>query len=199
LGRFLAGSQIANGESQLVKDDKRFAKSDKQISGIMSGSLSIGAQVGDSASRIGRCRLTIRDMQVGRLSPLAKLLYVLKLKEQKDFAFEQMAIDSYLKQNRLIITKFDLSGEAVAFYGTGWMDMQSEEVGLTLIARGPRLFASQSEAAGAAEPSVMQSLAEGLGRAVVRMEVTGNVHDPKVETKTLPLVEDSLKILGTRR
>lgn len=180
-------------------DLRRFLSSSKPdeasetgyTSGTMSGSLSIGAQVGDSASRIGRCRLTIRDMQVGKLSPLAKLLYVLKLKEQKDFAFEQMVIDSYLKQNRLIIKKFDLSGEAVAFYGSGWMDMQSENVGLTLIARGERLTA--------AEPSVMQSLAEGLGRAVVRMDVTGNVHDPKVETKTLPFVEDTLKILGTSR
>jgi len=45
----------------------------------------------------------------------------------------------------------------------------------------------------------LQSLTEGLGGAVVRMEVTGNVHDPKIETKTLPLVEDTLKILGTPR
>jgi hypothetical protein len=165
-------------------------------SGTMDGSLSLGARIAPGKSesfpsRLGRCRLAIRDMQVGKLSPLAKLLYVLELKEQKDFAFQRMVVDSYLKQNKLFFEKFDLEGSAVAFSGTGWMDMQSENVDLTLTARGERL--------AAAEPSFMQSLAEGLGSAVVRMEVSGSVYDPKVETKTLPLVGDSLKILGRSR
>ena len=41
--------------------------------------------------------------------------------------------------------------------------------------------------------------AEGLGGAVVRMEVTGRADNPSIATKTLPLFEDSLKILGTPR
>jgi len=179
LRRFLAGSKPPETSQA------------SHTSGTMSGSLSIGARIGDNSSRIGRCRLAIKDMQVGKLSPLAKLLYVLKLKEQKDFAFEQMVIDSYIKGDRLFFEKFDLSGEAVAFYGSGWMDLQNENINLTLTARGERL--------AAAEPSIMQSLAEGLGGAVVRMEVTGNVHDPKVETRTLPVIEDSLEIIGKPR
>jgi len=39
-------------------------------------------------------------------------------------------------------------------------------------------------------------LTEGLGGAVVRIEVTGNINDPRVDTKTLPVIEDSLEILG---
>jgi len=166
-----------------------------RTTGTMSGSLSIGGRINEGSSRtrslqnrIGRCRLIINNMQVGKLSPLAKMLYVLKLKEQKDFAFGQMVIDSYIKNDKLLIEKFDLSGEAVAFYGSGWMDMPSENINLTLTARGERL--------AAAEPSIMQSLAEGLGRAVMRIEITGDVHDPHVETKTLPVIEDSLEILG---
>jgi len=129
-------------------------------------------------------------MEVGKLSPLAKLLYVLKLTEPKDFAFEQMVVDSYIKADKLLFEKFDLSGPAIAFSGTGWMDLASDNVNLVLKARGKRL---------AAEPSLVQSLAEGLGQAVVRVEVTGNVHDPQVTTRTLPVIEDSLKILGTKR
>ena len=130
-------------------------------------------------------------MEVGKLSPLAKLLYVLKLTEPKDFAFEQMVVDSYIKGDKLLFEKFDLSGQAIAFSGSGWMDLAGDNVDLVLTARGKRL--------AAAEPSVVQSLAEGLGQAVVRVEVTGNVHDPQVTTRTLPVIEDSLKILGTKR
>ncbi len=185
LRRFLLGSKAAE------------APDPSYSSGTMNGSLSLAAGIGaKSFSPIGRCRFMITDMQVGKLSLLAKLLYVLQIKEQRDFAFEQMVVDSYFKQNLLSFEKFDLSGEALAFSGTGWMDMQTENVGLTLTARGKRLSPIQS---AASEPSFIQSLAEGLGGAVVRMEVTGNIYDPKVETKTLPVVEDSLKILGTPR
>ncbi|MFQ6035204.1 MAG: hypothetical protein ACE5NM_05075 [Sedimentisphaerales bacterium] len=211
LRRFLAAPAKAEAESSQTS----------HTSGTMSGSLSIGARIApmssvedrNGGSRIGRCRLAIRDMQVGKLSPLAQLLYtgysildarssILeagKVKKSRiqnpesriQHAFEQMIIDSYIKGDRLFFEKFDLSGETAAFYGSGLMDLQSGNVDLTLIARGERL--------ATAEPSIIQSLTEGLGGAVVRIEVTGNVHNPKVETKTLPVIEDSLKILGTTR
>jgi hypothetical protein len=69
------------------------------------------------------------------------------------------------------------------------MDLPTEELNLTLTARGARL--------GAAEPSVLQSLTESLGGAVVRMEVTGTANSPHVQTKALPVLEDSLRLLGT--
>jgi len=31
----------------------------------------------------------------------------------------------------------------------------------------------------------------------VRMEVTGNVYDPQVETTALPVIKDTLEIFGT--
>ncbi len=160
-------------------------------SGKMSGSLCIASRIGKSLPYIGRCRLQITDIQVGKLSPLAKLLYVLKLTEPKDFAFGQMLVDSYIKHNGLFLEQLDLSGEALAFNGSGWMDLQSHNVDLVLFARGRRL--------ATAEPSILQSLTEGLGCAVVRMEVTGNVYDPQVTTTTLPVVKEAVEILGTPR
>ncbi len=159
--------------------------------GKMNGSLNIGGTVGESWPRIGRCRLRINEMQVSKLSPLAKLLGVLKLQEASDFDFERMFVDSYIRYNGLSIEKFDLSGRTVAFNGSGRMDLQSQNVNMTLSARGKRL--------AGAEPSVLQSLTEGLGQAVVRVEVSGNVYDPQVTTKPLPVLRDSLEILGTKQ
>jgi len=130
------------------------------------------------------------DMQVGQLSPLAKLLQVLKLTEPKDYAFDQMFVDSYIRRNDLLVKKLDLSGRAVAFYGSGRMDLQTRNVDLALTARGRRL--------ATADPSVLQSLTEELGRAVVKMEVTGDFYDPKVTTKALPVIGETLQILGTK-
>lgn len=160
-------------------------------SGRMSGSLSVAGRFGNEYSRIGRCRLTISDMQVGKLSPLAKLLGVLKLTEPKDFAFERMFVDSYIKNNELFFEKFDLSGEAAAFNGSGVMDLKTQDIHLTLTARGRR--------PATAEPSVLQSLTEGLAQAFVRMKVTGNLYDPQVTTTALPVIKEALQILGTKQ
>jgi len=169
--------------------DKKITEN-RYTSGRMDGSLSINARVGDSSSRIGVCRLAISDMQVGQLSPLGKLLQVLKLNEPKDFAFDQMFVDSYIRRNDLLVKKLDLSGQAIAFYGSGSMDLKTRNIDLELTARGRRLATD--------DPSVFQSLTEGLGRAVIKMEVTGDFYDPYVETTALPVIRDTLKILGTK-
>ena len=159
-------------------------------SGKMNGSFSINARIGDDSSRIGACKLQISDMQVGKLSPLAKVLNVLKLTEPTDYAFNQMFVDSYIRQNSLLIEKLDLSGRSVAFYGSGQMDLQTQNVDLTLTARGQRLATD--------DPSLWQSLTEGLGRGMVRMNVTGSFHDPTVTTQTLPVIESTLEVLGAK-
>jgi hypothetical protein len=134
-------------------------------------------------------RLKINDMRVGKLSPLAKLLQVLNLTEPSDYAFDQMFVDSYIKGDNMFVKKLDLSGRGFAFYGSGWMDLVSRNINLILTARGRRLATD--------DPSILQSLTEGLGQAVVRMEVTGNFDDPDVKTKALPVIEGTLQILVT--
>jgi hypothetical protein len=159
-----------------------------RTAGKMEGSLNISARIGDSSSRIGTCKLSIADMQVGRLSPLVKLLGVLRFSEPTEFAFDRMFVDSYVKRNDLLVRKLDLSGQSVAFYGSGSMDLQTREVDLDLIARGRRL--------ATADPSVLGSLAEGLGQAVVKIEVTGDFYDPQVVKKPLPFIQGALDVIG---
>jgi hypothetical protein len=171
-------------------EDAKNSDNNNTTTGIMNGMLSISGQVGDDSHCIGRCTLRITDMKVSRASPLAKLLDVLKPPKPRDFVFEQMLIDSYIKRNRLFFEQFDLSGRTVAFNGSGWMNLDNQSLDLTLTARGHRLTGT--------EPSIWQSLTEEIGSAVVRMEVKGNVHDPVITTQTLPVIKDTLGILGTR-
>jgi hypothetical protein len=157
--------------------------------GVMNALLSFVAQVGDNSSRRGVCSIEIADMQVGKVSPLANLLSVLSLNEPTDYRFERMLVDSFIKRNQLTIRTFDMSGRNVAFTGAGGMSLPDEEVNLTLTARGRR--------AERAEPSVLQSLTEGLGGGVVRLTVTGRPDALHIETQALPVLGDSLRLLGT--
>jgi hypothetical protein len=157
--------------------------------GIMNGSLSLNAGLGDDPSRIGACKLSISNMQVGKLSPLAKILQVLKL-SLEDHAFDKMYVDSFIKRNSLFVRKLDLSGRSIAFQGSGSMDLKTRNVDLSLTSRGKRPATD--------DPSLFQSLTEGLGQAVVRLDVTGYLYDPKVTTKTLPVLDQTFKIFGTK-
>ena len=141
-------------------------------------------------------------MQVGKVSPLGNVLSVLRLNEPTDYTFERMQIDSYIQADKLLIAKLDLSGKNTAFTGSGTMDLPTEEVNLTLTARGQRGPKAGPSAPGSSSPihrlwEPIQSLTEGLGGAVVRMEITGQASNPRVQTKALPVIEDSLRILGT--
>ncbi len=174
-------------------------------SGTMDAWLSLKARMGDDTRpetpgasapghdpgvpRRGVLHVDIANMQVGKVSPLRNVLSVLRFSEPTDYTFDRMSIDSYIRADKLLIPKLDLSGRRAAFTGSGTMDLPTEEINLMLTARGARV--------AAAEPSVLQSLTEGLSGAVVRMEVTGKASSPRVQTKTLPVIEDSLRILGT--
>ena len=174
----------------LADTDSGQAPEQGHTSGKMNGSLNLNARLGDNSSRIGTCKLAISDMQVGKLSPLAKILQVLQLSGPEDYAFDRMYVDSYIKQDGLFVQKLDLAGQNLAFYGSGWMDLKTRNIELALTARGKRLATD--------DPSILQSLTEGLGQAVVRMDVSGDLYDPKVTTKTLPLIEQTLNLFGTK-
>ncbi len=177
--------------NQYLSDEQHEgARDNAYTSGKMSGSLSINTHIAEESSRIGSLRLIIVDMQVGKLSPLGKLLQVLNLTEPKDYAFDRMFVDSYIKGDSLFVETLDLSGKGIAFHGSGWLDLVTRNIDLKLTARGKRLATD--------DPSILQSLTEGLGQAVVRMEVTGNFDDPVIVTKALPVIEETLQILGTK-
>jgi hypothetical protein len=130
-------------------------------------------------------------MQAGKASILSKVLAVLRLSEPLDYVFESLQLDSYIRGEKLLIEHLDISGASMAFQGSGVLDLVKEDLNLSLMARNRQRLAS-------AEPTALQSLTEGLGGAVVRMEITGPVSDPDINTKSLPVLEESIKLLGTR-
>jgi hypothetical protein len=190
---YLLEASVAGADlKRFLSDTEKESRPDEHYSsGSINGSLSVVGSIVDDSIRLGRCRVKIIDMEVGKMSPLANLLTVLKLTEPSDYAFDQMTVDAYIQDNRMFFRQFDLSGKSLAFDGSGWLDLKTDNINLTLTARGKRL--------ATASPSILQSLTEGLGRAVMRVEVKGQANDPQVTTKPLPVIRETLEILGTPR
>jgi len=190
---YLVENNFENIDLKKFLSDTTKVKADgdrEYTSGNMYGVLSVSGPVNRTSERLGSCRVKITDMEVGKLSPLAKLLMVLQLNEPTDYAFEQMTVDSYIQRDKLFFEKIDLWGRSVAFNGSGQMNLDDREIDVCLTARGSRLAND--------EPSVLGSLADALGGAVVRMDVSGSLYDPQVSTETLPVLKRALGILGTK-
>jgi hypothetical protein len=190
LQKFLS-DPVHNGtdaNAAVVSSEKKGNGSD-YTSGKMNASLSILGQIGEESDSIGRCRLNIRNMEVGKVSLIGKLLYILRLTEPRDFTFERMVVDSYLRGNKLLLN-VDLSGIATAFQGDGILELKSMNIDLLLNARGRR---PASEG-----PGPLQTLTEGLGQGIVQIKVKGNVNDPKIETVAFPVIRETMGLFGTK-
>ncbi|MCP4456013.1 MAG: hypothetical protein GY809_31540 [Planctomycetes bacterium] len=172
----------------LMDSPKESARTQKQSVGNINAYLSVITPLSPDDPRIGRCMFTVDDMQVGKVSPLSKLLLALSLTDANDYAFETMTVNSYIQDDTLHVDKFDLAGESVAFKGCGTIDLSTEMLDLLLIARGRRLASSN--------PSPLESLTEELFGTVMRVGVKGTLDDPKIKTH-MPMLEDPLKLLGS--
>ena len=184
------GITNVNLQDYLKASAGKKAAEKKQTTGTANGSISFSSSLGPESPRMGRCTFHVTDMQVGKVSPLAKVLASLGLTEPHNHAFENLRVDSYIQGDELLIETLEMSGD-VSLQGAGTLHLPTGQINLALIARGKRINSQ--------EPSVFQSLTEGLMGAVVQLEFTGHFSNPEFTTKTLPLFENSFKLLGTRR
>ncbi|MFH1613700.1 MAG: AsmA-like C-terminal domain-containing protein [Planctomycetota bacterium] len=140
-------------------------------------------------SRKGVMKLSIHDMKAGRASVLAKILSVMNFSLPKDFIFSDMTIEAYIKAEQMILSKVDIQGDAFALKGSGKMNLENKNIDIDFIAAAPRLLS---------EPPALESIAEGISPALVKVKVEGNLYNPEVKTKTLPVIKDTLNLLGEK-
>jgi hypothetical protein len=158
-------------------------------SGRLSGSLNVYTPADANEPRKGTLRIKVVDMQVAKLGLLGKMLLVLKLTEPTDYAFDSFAATAYLNRNDVIFDRLQFTGKSLAFSGSGKVNLDPGTVNLVFTAAGPRLLSNSS---------ILKSLAEGFAPAVIRVNITGPLSDPRIEQTTLPVIHDTLEILGTR-
>ena len=156
--------------------------------GSAGGAFTAAGILGRKGSSIGRLNISITDMELARRSLLGKVLTAMQLNEPTDFIFSGMTVAAYLKESEIVFEQVYMSGRSMVLAGSGRLDLNTNEVDLDFTASGKRITS---------EPSFLESLAKGLGSAVVKVEVRGDVEKPDIRT-TMPLIKNPLGILGTR-
>jgi len=156
------------------KDD-----SETYTRGSADGAFTAAGKLGQKASGIGRLNISITDMELAKRSLLGKVLTAMQLNNPTDFIFSGMTVAAYLKENEIVFEQVYMSGKSMVLAGSGRLDLDSNQIVLDLTASGKMITS---------EPSFLESLAKGLGSAVVKVEVRGDAEKPNIQT-TMPLIK----------
>lgn len=159
--------------------------------GVMGGNVNVSGTVDGKTDYVGTCRIEIAKMQVGRISFIGRLLNLLNLTEPSDYVFDRLFFSAYIKNSRLNFEKLELSGSSLAFAGTGWMDMREKSIELKLSAKGPRILSLRMD--------LIDSVTSAISSGVLQIVITGNVYEPKVVIKPLPVIGEAIELIGTKK
>ncbi|MCK4998750.1 MAG: AsmA-like C-terminal domain-containing protein, partial [Anaerohalosphaera sp.] len=172
--------------------DKSEDKADEKINwqGKVFGQFGMDGEFDKPDSRIGRVKLDVKDMKFAKRSFIDKVLAVISLTNPADHMFNEITVDAYIKRNTVVFEKVRMIGDLNVFQGSGTVDLDSEKVNIELTAFGKDLTK---------DPSLLESLARGIGGAVVKVEVGGSLSEPKVVVTPLPVVMWPLELLGKEK
>ena len=178
-----------NVKKLLAKTTDTDEKNENITKGRACGSLSVAGVFDGSNRTMGRLNIAVSEMELARRSFLGKIITTLQMNEPTDFMFSDMTVDSYLRNNDLVFENVYMSGKSLVLKGEGKLDLKANNVDLDFAA-----FSGQKHI----EPDLLGSLARGLGKAVITVEVHGNIEDPKITTTPLPVFKTPLDLLGDK-
>ncbi len=155
--------------------------------GLLGGSLNFQGIMATADSRTGRLSIGVRDMQLARRSLLGKIIAAMQLNNPTDYIFSEMSVDAFVKGSNLVFQDVYMSGESTVLLGKGRIDLTNGGLDLEFTSYGSVVTS---------RPSFLETLARGLGGAVVRVEVHGSVDQPRIVTTHLPALTTPFSIFG---
>jgi len=163
--------------------------SDRYTYAHASGSLDISGSLGDWGSNSGRLSIGVTDMKLAKQSLLGKIITSLQFNKPADFLFNNMTVEAYIKHEYLIFEQIYMSGQSTLLKGSGKLNLQTNVINLEFTAFGREMTSN---------PSFLESLAKGLGAAIAKVEVKGDMNNPEIKVTALPLIKSPLDILGEK-
>jgi hypothetical protein len=155
--------------------------------GSADGSLNLSGTLGRWDSSTGRLSFDISDIEFAKRSFLGKVFTAVQLNEPTEFVFNNMVVRAYLKDGQMFFEQLYMLGESSVWQGRGWLNVETGQVDLELTSFGRKITS---------KPSFLESLAKSLGSEMVKVEVSGNIESPQVETTTFPMLSRPFGLLG---
>ena len=175
-------------EGANVKDllSAEFQEAEKNIfKGMASGSLHVQGDLRQLSGGRGKFTARVQELKLGRQSVMGKVLTAMQLKVPSDFAFDEIRAEGALDGVDLTIDSLRLIGKPMAFWGSGTMNLTTNHMALSMVAFNPLMGDAQM---------ILNRLARGIGQAIWKIEMTGSVTDPSIQTVYFSVLKQPLDI-----
>ncbi|MEJ5258717.1 MAG: hypothetical protein WHS88_00830 [Anaerohalosphaeraceae bacterium] len=155
------------------------SESRQGTSGRIRGAAGIRGKIGALQESEGRITLEADQMKIGRESLLGKALMVMQLRQADEYLFNQLFAEAALKGRTVLCERILLAGRNDVYQGQGRLNLADGTVQLALTAFGRRRNQ---------DPGLLTGLAENLGAALARVEISGTLAQPVITQIPLPLL-----------
>jgi hypothetical protein len=176
-------------EKLFAEDSKAAVIDKKYYKGVMGGSLNFKSNFTTTPETTGNVNIIIENLKAGQVSLLGKMLRIIRRKSSQEYAFEKVNINAYIRDDILMVKNIYLTGEGLNLNGNGGINLSTDKLYL--------LFAVNTGSSEMSEPGVIGSLTEALSPGLIKIEVKGSIYEPEVVTTKLPLIRDTMNILGS--
>ena len=171
----------------LVNAGRLWGEENRDAEGLLQGMLSLSGPLGDMNQSTGSLEVRATELKMESETLLGRALSLMQLQKQTDYVFDQMSLKADLQDGVFTSPRVLLEGVNSVFQGKGKVDLNKQSIQMTLTAFGRR--AGQ-------EPTLLNTLAESLGAAIARVEVTGALDNPEIRKIPLPLIQMPFELLG---
>ncbi len=155
-------------------------KTQFDLDGRASGQLYFKGIIGDKLSRIGRFGFEIKNIKVTDKTLTDKILDAI-LDKDSAHTMQRLQVDAYLRQDKIQIEEVNMLLPLMAMKGSGLIDLPTRNITLVLTAQGL--------GADIKNPFSDLSFFKAIGKTIAKVEVSGDIMDPKVEVTTLGLLK----------
>lgn len=160
------------------------------MEGLASGTLSLEGDLKQLSESRGKVTVHVQNMKLGKQSLMGQILTAMKLRTPKEFVFNEIQAEAYVRGPELIIESARMAGDPLVFRGTGKLNLATQQIEMDLVAFD-RFMGK--------EDTIIDRLARGIGSALWKIEVRGDFNNPKIETVYLSVLKQPLNIFRKKK
>ena len=156
---------------------------EKATQGQASGELILEGDLQSASERRGKLKARIVNMQLGNQSLVGEILTAVQLKQPDKFLFSEVESTAFIRGAELKFEDMRMVGKPLVFRGQGKLNLENRQIEMDLVAFDRWM---------GTEDTILDLLARGIGSAIWKVEVRGDMDNPKVDAVFLSVLKQPL-------
>ena len=149
------------------------------------GALTLEGDLKSPSRSRGKMTARVVNMKLGKQSVLGKILTAMQFQQPEEYVFSEFQAEAFIRESQLIIEDIRMVGKPLVFRGKGKLDLIQKQIEMDWVAFD-RLMGK--------EDTILDLLARGIGSAIWKVEVRGDMNDPQIKAVFLSVLKQPLDI-----